>query len=155
MKYPHFTFTLLESEIIVITAHNDAAKAILPESSEDTIAGHEALLTRITDAQGYFLVDFIGDGEDVLVTPAEARLLMLECIEIEKGIVTRKENGSVIAEGAQGNNQGDGPTDRLTERETMLSEALRNVLVKAGMIRSDAIMSPPELLMAADTYCQG
>ena len=38
-------------------------------------------------------------------------------------------------------------------RIRLLAEALSNVLVAAGMIREDAALTGPELLLAADTYC--
>ncbi|USN15316.1 hypothetical protein KIKIMORA_01700 [Brevundimonas phage vB_BpoS-Kikimora] len=41
----------------------------------------------------------------------------------------------------------------LTYRERLLGEALGKVLVAAGMIRADAAMSGPELLLAAEDFC--
>lgn len=42
----------------------------------------------------------------------------------------------------------------LTHRERLLGEALGRVLVAAGMIRNDVDMTGPELLMAAETFCE-
>lgn len=56
----------------------------------------------------------------------------------------------LITTSAQGNDQA--PGEELTHKETLLGEALFNVLVAAGMLRADAHVSPPELLMAADDY---
>lgn len=41
----------------------------------------------------------------------------------------------------------------LTHRERLLGEALLKVLVAAGMIRADAAMTGPELLLAAEDFC--
>lgn len=51
----------------------------------------------------------------------------------------------------------DSSTDPVTlqGRIESLAQALGNVLVDAGMVRADAAMTGPELLMAALTYCEG
>lgn len=41
----------------------------------------------------------------------------------------------------------------INHRLHLLAEALGNVLVAAGMIREDVALTGPELLLAADTYC--
>jgi hypothetical protein len=44
--------------------------------------------------------------------------------------------------------------DEPTHRERLLGEALGKVLVAAGMIRADAPMTGPELLLAAEDFCR-
>ncbi|UTC28867.1 hypothetical protein MARCHEWKA_03550 [Brevundimonas phage vB_BpoS-Marchewka] len=46
-----------------------------------------------------------------------------------------------------------GTLEQAEARLKMMGEALGQVLVAAGMIREDASMSGPELLLAAETYC--
>ncbi|USN14729.1 hypothetical protein DOMOVOI_02550 [Brevundimonas phage vB_BpoS-Domovoi] len=46
-----------------------------------------------------------------------------------------------------------GSLEQAEARLKMLGQALGNVLIAAGMVRQDAAMTGPELLMAAETYC--
>lgn len=48
----------------------------------------------------------------------------------------------------------EGETLETAQRQRgLLAEALGKVLVAAGMVRADAAMTGPELLLAADTFC--
>jgi len=42
----------------------------------------------------------------------------------------------------------------ITKREMILAEALKAVLIASGVLSKDAEPTGPELICAADTYCE-
>lgn len=44
--------------------------------------------------------------------------------------------------------------DVLKRRMALLAHALGDVLIAVGLVRADAAMTGPDLLLAADTYCR-